>query len=536
MESGSDELLFTNRQIKPKKLSQTVGFLQHAISSAPGMIAVINEQDLQIVFVNDLFSHYLSYNNDDLESQPLFFNELLENQQINRLLYQLNEVNNNIDSRSNYVIYKIKGKDGDIRPFYLYASPVVSEDEVAGKSYCLMLHPDLSKWGMPFTTFDTKDMFMEQFNNEDFGTFEWIINFNKIYCSAGVYKIYEIDKDIHDVTNKLVRNLIHPEDKIRVWDVFRAAIDSGGTINTEFKITTLKGNIKLIHCVAKIVVNNDGKPEKLSGSIRDVTHSRSIEENLKNKVKELYHSNKELEEFAFVASHDMQEPLRKIITFSSMLLEKYKGALTGDGTMYLSRMTIAAENMRNLINDLLEFSRISKTKQPFEKVDLNLILKQVKTELELRIEETGTVIVSNQLPELDAIPSQMKQLFSNIISNAIKFRKSGTPPEITIFSEPLSQQEKIDLLLPGKSHYCKISFTDNGIGFDDEYAETIFKVFQRLHGKSEYPGSGIGLAICKKILEHHNGIIYAENVPGKGASFIMIMPKIQKTTAYEPTV
>ena len=224
----------------------------------------------------------------------------------------------------------------------------------------------------------------------------------------------------------------------------------------------------------------------------------------------------------------MQEPLRKITTYSDRLSEKYKDVLTGDGLMYLSRMVVSAENMRSLINDLLEFSRVSKTGQTYEQVDLNEILQQVKNDLELIIEESGTEMNGNPLPVIDAIPSQMKQLFTNIIGNAIKFHKPGLAPVITIETSILPESELVKYELSKNNVYYKICIADNGIGFEEEYNTRIFQVFQRLHGKSEYPGSGIGLAICKKILEHHHGVIYAEGEVDAGARFIFILPQHQQ--------
>jgi light-regulated signal transduction histidine kinase (bacteriophytochrome) len=223
----------------------------------------------------------------------------------------------------------------------------------------------------------------------------------------------------------------------------------------------------------------------------------------------------------------MQEPLRKITTFSDRLSEKYKAVLTGDGSMYLSRMTAAAENMRILINDLLEFSRISKTKLPFRNIDLNAVVQDVKSDLEVALEESGAVINSQRLPELEGIETQMKQLFTNILGNAVKFRKAGVAPVINIDAALLSRDESIKYeLAPGITYY-KIQVTDNGIGFEAEYATRIFQVFQRLHGKSEYPGTGIGLAICKKIVEYHQGLIYAESLPDAGARFVLVIPQNQ---------
>lgn len=518
-----------NKSIKNESLLDDL-CLQYLPMYNPGLVAIIRLPDTKIFFINSQFEYHLGYSNSDLTGKGLYFNNLLENNQHDHLINQLNNVNNSLTGLSAFVIYALKNKNGNVIPFYLYAGPFLPDNNPHGKLYFIQMHPDLSKWGMPFTSFDSKELFLEQFNMEYFGTYEWIMDADKTYCSAGIYRIYEIDKNRHKQNTFSAIEFVHPNDKTRVIAATKNALETGADLNIEYRIITDRQNIKLIHCLARTIKNEAGKPVKFAGSIRDITEQRTIEETLKNKVEELKHSNRELEEFAYVASHDMQEPLRKITTFSDRLSEKYKDVLTGEGAMYLTRMIASAENMRTLINDLLEFSRISKTEQPFEPVNLNFILRQVKTDLELIIEETGTIINSPALPIIEAIPSQMKQLFGNIINNAIKFRKPGVPSVITIETNMLSEKEKLQLDLVQAGPYYKIQVSDNGIGFEKEYATRIFQVFQRLHGKSEYPGSGIGLAICKKILEYHTGIIYAENIPRKGSRFVFIIPQRQQKT------
>ncbi len=502
-------------------------YLRYLPVSNPGMVAIIRFSDMKVFFVNQQFEHYLGYNDQDLQ-EGLYFNKLLANMQEEHLINQLKHTTTDLEARSSFVIYRLRNKNGNVVPFYLYASPFLADGNPHGQLHFLLLLPDLSKYGMPFTSFHSKELFLEQFESENFGTYEWIMEVNKIFCSAGVYRIYETEELNQGITTFFATEFIHPNDKLRVRESTKYALESGQDLNIEYRIITAKGNIKLIHCLARSIRDDSGKVTKFAGSIRDISVQRSIEQTLKNKVEELNHSNRELEEFAYVASHDMQEPLRKITTFSDRLAEKYKDVLTGEGAMYLSRMIASAENMRALINDLLEFSRISKTEQSFESVNLNVILRQVKTDLELTIEETGTVINAQQLPVIDAIGSQMKQLFSNIIGNAIKFRKADMKPVIDITVDTLTEKDKLRYELRPNVPYYEVTITDNGIGFEDEYATRIFQVFQRLHGKSEYPGSGIGLAICKKILEHHHGTIYAANVPGQGARFVFILPQHQQ--------
>ena len=528
-----DKVNTTQPETKRKEMAHDV-FLKDIAMGGPSLVAIVHSQDLKIAFVNTQFEHYLGYTSRDLKDTELKFTDLLEEYLIDRLQYQLNNCKEDIDARSRYVVYRLKSKNGQTACFYLYAAPMDS----AGDLYHLVMHPDLSRWNMPFISFNSKELFLEHFNSDSFGTFEWLIAVDKVFWSIGVYRIYEVDNIHEQITNEYASSFIHPDDRSNVAEEMKKAMDTGADITVEFKIITAKKNIKVLHTILRVIRNKEGEPVKFAGSVRDVTDQRLIEQDLKKKVAELYHSNKELEEFAYIASHDMQEPLRKITTFSDRLSEKYKDILTGEGLMYLSRMTASAENMRSLINDLLEFSRISKTGQPFEQVNLELILKQVQTDLELTIEETGTVITSQLLPKIDAVSSQMKQLFANLITNAIKFHKPDVSPVINIEAAVLTEDEKRQYELNKKTVYHKIQITDNGIGFESEYSVRIFQVFQRLHGKSEYPGSGIGLAICKKILEYHCGIIFAENIPETGARFTFIIPHHQKhkERIYEPAV
>jgi light-regulated signal transduction histidine kinase (bacteriophytochrome) len=258
-----------------------------------------------------------------------------------------------------------------------------------------------------------------------------------------------------------------------------------------------------------------------------VLEKEKFQKILENKVKELDRTNKELEEFAYIASHDLQEPLRKITSFSERLKEKLPANLEPDVQLYLNRMLAATENMRTLIDNLLEFSRTSRSSEPFVKSDLNNIISEVRADLELKIEESHTDIRSDVLPTIDAIPLQMRQLFTNLFTNAIKFRKAGSKPRIEISSETLTEEEKENNQLRNNTEYYRITVKDYGIGFDQEFAMKIFQIFQRLHGKAEYPGSGIGLAICKKIVENHMGKIFAQSAPDEGAEFFIILPETQ---------
>ncbi|HYG18402.1 MAG TPA: PAS domain-containing protein [Ohtaekwangia sp.] len=252
---------------------------------------------------------------------------------------------------------------------------------------------------------------------------------------------------------------------------------------------------------------------------------QKIEEIVAERTRDLQRSNAELAQFAYIASHDLQEPARKISTFSEML-KKSLGEIDARSESYLKRIESSSSRMLALIRDVLTLSQLSKAKQEFGRVDLNEILETVKDDFELYIEEKEAAIKSDKLPVIEGIPVQISQLFGNLISNALKFT-AGKKPVIQIrVSEPGSSVHLNGRLPNSKRRYHDISFCDNGIGFDQHHAEQIFDIFQRLHAKNEYQGTGIGLAMCRKICENHGGIIYAESAPGKGATFHVILPQV----------
>jgi signal transduction histidine kinase len=246
------------------------------------------------------------------------------------------------------------------------------------------------------------------------------------------------------------------------------------------------------------------------------------EATLQQKMEQLARSNAELEQFAYVASHDLQEPLRKIEAFGDRLKTKCSKDLSDRGVEYIDRMQNAAGRMRTLIQDLLEFSRVASKSQPFGTVNLKEVVTGVLSDLETRIDETQSTIHVGELPILDADPLQMRQLFQNLIGNAIKFRQIEEPLKVEIKSKSLKIIENNGQ--PKSMDVYQITIADNGIGFEQKYTDRIFRVFQRLHSRSDYDGTGIGLAVCTKIAERHGGSITAESILGQGATFIVTLP------------
>ncbi len=292
---------------------------------------------------------------------------------------------------------------------------------------------------------------------------------------------------------------------------------------------TRDGTVKVVEVFGKVLKDQQGAAAKVLGTVRDITRLKEYEQELEIKVQELKRSNHDLEDFAYVASHDLQEPLRKLTTFGERLKSKCADLLTEEGSLYLNRMMASAENMRRLIDSLLEFSRVTRTQNPFERKDLGEVVQEVLNEQDLEVEEGKADVEIRSLPSVDMVMSQMKQLFNNLLSNAIKFRRKGVAPLITISSEKLTMAEKDKFKLRTGNPYYRIMVTDNGIGFEETYSERIFQLFQRLHGKAEYPGSGMGLAICRKITDNHKGLIMAASTPGHGSTFSIILPETQAT-------
>jgi signal transduction histidine kinase len=257
------------------------------------------------------------------------------------------------------------------------------------------------------------------------------------------------------------------------------------------------------------------------GSIRTAEQRRRSGEELSGYASRLELINKELQDFAFVASHDLQEPLRKIQTFCDMAQKRCAPVLDATSQDYLDRVVKSASRMRQLLNDLLQFSRVATRPEPFKKIDLVKIAREAADVFEATVKKTGCRIEIEDIPAIEADESQMSRLFQNLIGNALKFR-GGETAHVKVYG-------KLD-----SRGICELFVKDNGIGFDPKYAELIFKPFQRLHGRKEYDGTGMGLAICRKIVERHGGNIRAESEPGKGSTFIIRLPA--KQTALETII
>lgn len=301
-------------------------------------------------------------------------------------------------------------------------------------------------------------------------------------------------------------------------------------------VNRLTGQMRIIRAQAQVLYDTAGTPAFLSGTAQDITKDRRLQQELERQVVErtqqlqasvldLQRSNDNLEQFAYVASHDLQEPLRKIMAFSDLLKSRYNDQASEE-VNYLNRMQSAASRMSVLIKDLLNFSRISTRQEASTVVPLGEVVSTVLTDLDLRIQETGAVIWVDDLPAVQGDRSQLEQLFQNLLTNALKFRRMEVTPDIRLSARQVAAADLPRLIRPIRKaavYHC-IDITDNGIGFDTKYIDRIFQVFQRLHSKTEFVGTGIGLAICEKVVANHGGGITATSQPGQGATFSVYLP------------
>ncbi len=313
--------------------------------------------------------------------------------------------------------------------------------------------------------------------------------------------------------------LVHPDELHAVRERLSEVISGEAEGSTVFRFRHRDGHYVSLETITNAREEADGTLVLQTAS-RDVTDRIEAERERARLYKTLSDRNKELQDFAYVASHDLQEPLRKIQAFSDLLVREEAGNLSEDGRHFLDRVSTSAGRMSDLINDLLAYSRIATQAHPFRQVDLSQVLSEVLVDLDYTLEQTGAAVTHDTLPTLEAEPMQMRQLLHNLIGNAAKFRRSDVPLRLHIGCE--RSDETVTL-----------SVRDNGIGFDTKYLDRIFSPFQRLHGRDTYPGTGMGLAICRRIAQRHGGDIDAQSTPGEGTTFYVTLSLTPSTSEPE---
>ncbi|MCC7245111.1 MAG: PAS domain-containing protein [Saprospiraceae bacterium] len=368
-----------------------------------------------------------------------------------------------------------------------------------------------------------------------FGTWEWDMSEGLVKWSENFWNLLEYPYTAHVQDWMPIDRFyqhIQPEDKVEMKErethSVRQMTANEDIDVQEFRLRTFEGNVRYFISSTRVIARDaQGNPVKAIGYSADVTDMKNIQHNLEKKISEIKRAYEETEQFSYVASHDLQEPLRKVTAFGERLKTRCGANFDEDCQMYLDRMMDATGRMRLLIDNLLTLSRTKRTKDLFVQVDLGKILTEVMLDVDLKIHEKSAQIHVGEMPVIEGIPTQLQQLFQNILLNALKFSKSDIAPEIEVRSSLMDARQMQNSLLDERQEYVLISIRDNGIGFEPQYAETIFSPFKKLHSRSEYEGTGIGLAICKKVVQNHGGALWAESLPGEGATFYIALPKTQ---------
>ena len=534
----------THEKAAEQRLLQQQTFIRKVTDLAPSIITVFDAKAGTFEFVNEGLSVLLGYEADALLHGGRDFVIQRCHPEDLPVLLALAERVMSIpvtapDGGPAEVVhegrYRLRNAEGEYRWMHTY-STIFSRDEDGAISKTLDISLDVTTQVLAEAAVREQDRFVRNITqlvpsvisvvDADTGKYVFVNETGASILGQPLQRFY-------DEGPALLAELAHPDDipsiteSLNQFFIEARATKPGGpepVSEAQFRICTADGQYRWMRSLTTPFLRRiDGSVQQVLSIAQDVTPLHDAEELLKQRAAMLQQSNQSLEEFAYVASHDLQEPLRKISTFGEML-SRSEGLQSDErSTALLGKMIDSAKRMQTLINDLLDISVISRQKS-FQSANLSLLLRDVLQTLEHKIESTGAVIEVEKLPEVVVIPAQIRQLFQNLISNALKFRKPDQSPHIRILVRTLFARDAQALGLPGHQPYCEIQFVDNGIGFSNEYAEKIFTIFQRLHGKAEYEGSGIGLAICRRIAEHHGGRIWASGELDKGSVFTVVLP------------
>ncbi len=352
-------------------------------------------------------------------------------------------------------------------------------------------------------------------NAAELGVWDWDVVNNFLVWNDRMYLQYGVNKENFPAAYEAWIAGLHPDDAAFANEAVQQALRGEKEFNIQFRIVRPDRSIRHIGGYADVLRNKNGDPIRMTGINFDITERIVVEENLFKANLDLARSNSELERFAYVASHDLQEPLRMVTSYLQLLERRYKDRLDGDALEFIGYAIDGSARMKTLINDLLTYSRVGTRGRDFATTDFNIIIEEVLSTLSLTIEQEKARITCKKLPQLMADEGQIQQLFQNLIANAIKFH-GEEPPEIHI----AAKKEKDEWVF---------SIKDNGIGIDPQFFDRVFIIFQRLHNREEYDGTGIGLAISKRIVERHGGRIWIESKPGSGSTFFFTIPVIGET-------
>jgi PAS domain S-box-containing protein len=493
----------TERKRAEEALKESERRFRALFDNTPDGIVLADPENKKFTMGNETFYQMLGYNSDEIQNLGVMD------------IHPAEEVNHSADQfekllRKEIAVAEnipIKRKDGsiffaDIRAFLV---------SLAGKTYLAGVFRDITERRRVEDALKiSKDRLLFATEGANLGVWNWNTVTGELIWSDKCKALFGIRPD-ETMSYQRFRDALHPDDRERTDKAVQDALDNHTDYDIEYRSLWPDGSIHWLAAKGRGYYDATGKAVRLEGVVLDIATRKRDEEALKQKTADLERSNKELEQFAYVASHDLQEPLRMVSSYTQLLAQRYEGQLDDKAKKYIDYAVDGALRMQRLINDLLTYSRVGTRGKPLEPTDSHSVLGEALLNLQSAVEESRAIITNDDLPTVRVDASQLAQVFQNLIANAIKFR--GETP----------QRIHVSALDRGREWVFSIS--DNGIGIDPQYKDRVFMIFQRLHTKQEYPGTGIGLALCKRIVERHGGRIWFESEPGKGSTFFFAIPK-----------
>lgn len=510
----------TNSYIKVLKanIEEEAHFNKNIINASPGITFIYDLQEQKEIYINGRVKEVTGFTQEEVLAKKDLIAELTHPEDMGLVLDFMRFVIEDKEGKTNVADYRFRNRDGSYHWMRCYA--VVYKRDLNGQATHIL--------GTAFEITKEKDtaeallkrerQLLEAQAISKIGSYEWDLRTDTSLHTPELSKIFETETG--KGTEKWMEK-VHPDDVEKVKQAIAESFQTG-RYASEFRYRT-KSGVKVVLSKGEVTFDESKKPLILIGTIQDITEQKKIEENLLNNAMELQRSNKQLEEFAFVASHDLKEPLRKIGLYSNIIMTTDWDTLSEKTKANIQKISDAAVRMQKLIEGILSYSSIT-AQSAKEQLSLEQLLKEALNNLEFKIKETGAIITSDGLPTAEVYSFQIQQLFQNLVGNALKFSRKEATPEIKITHSILHASEVSERNLQPAKEYLQIKLSDNGIGFSNEAGERIFGLFQRLHNRSEYEGSGLGLAICKKIVENHGGTIKASSETGVGSTFIIILP------------
>lgn len=482
--------------------------LQLALNASSDLLCIVNEKG-EFVMLSDTSEQLFGYTPKEMMSKKYEDFVAEEDKAKTALISQQILAGEAISDFTNHY----KRKDGSFIPI-IWSAKWLPEDKLI---YCIARN-GTEKAQTAQQLAQSQSRLLHAQKIAKLGNWDWDLKNNTWSCSEGIYHLLGIENDKAVNITQALWEFIHPDDQHQVLRERDEALMNGKKLDTEHRIIRPDNAVCFVQTKGEISFGKEGRPTWLSGTMQDITHRKQAEiklnqlnADLEKRAEELKASNAELERFAYVASHDLQEPLRMVTSFLALLQMRHQAEFDETSKKYIHFAVDGAERMKGLIQDLLQYSRVGSSGEPFTTVDLNAVMNDVRPVYAEALHESGGLLKAGTLPVVTGHKMQLYQLLQNLVGNAIKYRSSESPV--------------IEVGYLEKDAEWQFFVRDNGIGIDPKYFDKIFVIFQRLHGKSDYSGTGIGLAICKKIVERHGGRIWVESHPGQGSTFYFTLQK-----------